>query len=291
MENLALIHLVRRSNGLVPLQRFVASYKTHVPGVDHELILACKGYLHKRLPEDHADVLSGIPHRLCFLPDWGFDIGSYFAVARRYDFRYFCFLNSFSRLLAQGWLAHLDRHARSKGVGLIGATGSYQSFARSDEGRSFRQRCRHVAAAGTTSLMAQRAGAWVLGAMGLWQPARHFPEFPNYHLRTNGFVVSRELLLSLRVPPMLLKLSGFMFESGRNSLTRQVLARGLRALLVDRRGAAYDKEEWHCANAFRQSVQEDLMIADNQTDAYARATPLERGELSRLAWGSHARPA
>jgi hypothetical protein len=139
--------------------------------------------------------------------------------------------------------------------------------------------------------MAQRAGAWILGAVGVWRPARHFLAFPNYHLRTNGFLASRELLLRLRVPPLPFKLSAFMFESGHNGLTAQVLAMGLRALLVDRRGTAFDKEEWHCADAFRQARQEDLLIADNQTDAYERAAPPERAELSRLAWGPHARAA
>lgn len=289
MAELALVHLVRRVNGIGPLERFLVSYRAHVAGVDHELVLLCKGFSGGRLAEEHAQLLAGIPHRLFFVPDRAFDIGPYFAAARRYDFRYFCFLNSFSRILGDGWLAHLDRHARASGTGLVGATASYQSFAHSHEGRSAVDRMRHVATAGSASLMAQRAGSWVLGSVGLWRPSRHFPEFPNYHVRTNGFMASRELLLRVRVPPLPFKLSAFMFESGRDGLTAQVLAMGLRTLLVDRRGVAFDKEEWHRADAFRQARQEDLLIADNQTDAYERAAPAQRAELSRLAWGPHAR--
>lgn len=291
MREIAVVHLVRRANGPDCLARFIASYKAHAAGIDHDLILVCKGFSGRRLPADHADLLGGIRHHLLFLADRGFDIVPYFLVVQRFACAYYCFLNSFSRVLGDGWLGHLYRQARFQGNGLVSATGSYQSFARGHQGKSASERLRYVLGAGSSSLLAQRAASWMLGTVGLWQPGRYFAAFPNYHLRTNGFLGSRELLLRIRVPPMLFKLSAFMFESGRNGLTAQVLAMGLKALMVDRRGQAFDRAEWHLANAFRQSRQEDLLIADNQTDAYERATPEQRAQLSRLAWGPHARPS
>jgi hypothetical protein len=50
-------------------------------------------------------------------------------------------------------------------------------------------------------------------------------------------------------------------------------------------------DQWHLSNTFRQSLQEDLLVSDNQTDAYASADTNGRARLSRLAWGEWARPA
>jgi hypothetical protein len=65
---------------------------------------------------------------------------------------------------------------------------------------------------------------------------------------------------------------------------------GLRPVMVGRDGTGYEKEHWHVANIFRQGNQENLLIADNQTDLYAAADGEKRAELSRFAWGEHARP-
>jgi hypothetical protein len=158
-------------------------------------------------------------------------------------------------------------------------------------GERLHRRARHVFSGGSARLVALRGASWVLGSLGLWDPARHFAPFPNYHVRTNAFMALRATLTRIRLGPIFTKLSAFMFESGRNGFTSQILGLGLRPVLVGRDGRAYEKEDWHLANTFRQGRQENLIVADNQTDAYADADLDARAELSRLAWGRHARPA
>ena len=293
MAEVGVVHLVRQANGIAPLERFIASYREHAAGAAHELILLCKGFS-GRLPAEYERVLEGIAHRSMQVPDRGFDLAPYFAAVRRFDFRYFCFLNSFSRILAEGWLDALRHRVVAPGVGLVGATGSYQSFAQLNEERrrlGVRARIRHVASGGSATVIAQRTGAWLLGGVGLWKPSRHFLAFPNYHMRTNAFMAPREVLLRIRVRPIVFKLSAFLLESGRNGLTQQVMAMGLKPLVVDRAGRAFEPERWHLANTFRQSRQEDLLVEDNQTVAYDQAQPEERANLSRISWGEFARPA
>ena len=110
-------------------------------------------------------------------------------------------------------------------------------------------------------------------------------------VRTNAFMASRETLARVHIGPVFFKLSAFVFESGRDSLTNQLMRLGLRPVLVGRDGTGYEKEQWHVANIFRQGNQENLLIADNQTDLYAAAGAEDRVELSRLAWGAYSRPA
>jgi hypothetical protein len=104
-------------------------------------------------------------------------------------------------------------------------------------------------------------------------------------------MVSREVLLRIRVRPLFFKLSAYLLESGCDGVTQQVMRLGLRPLIVDRSGEKFEKEHWHLANTFRQSRQEDLLVEDNQTEAYVRADLQQRIRLSRAAWGEYARPA
>lgn len=302
MKRVGIVHLVRRKNGITPFERFLASYKAHPAGLDHDLVLIFKGFPSEQTPADYHRLLAGVPHEKLFLPDRGFDLGPYFKAVELLEYDYFCFLNSFSRVLDADWLAKLHKWAIAQGVGLVGATGSYQSFATAHakreaglrpfgRGERLRRRVGHVFSDPQPRLVAQRAAAWALGALGVWDTSRYFAPFPNYHIRTNAFMAARETMLRIRLGPMTIKLGAHMFESGRNGLTQQVFRLGLRALVVSRTGQAYEKESWHRSDTFRQANQKDLLVADNQTDAYADASLAEREELSRFAWGEYARPA
>lgn len=302
MAEIGVVHLVRRKNGLAPFERFLASYREHPAGAPHDLIVIFKGFPLGLGTRAYDRLLADVPHRRMYLADYGFDLRPYFKAVNTLDHRFLCFLNSFSRVLDRDWLAKLHRWASAKGVGVAGATASYQSFSTLSADRDRRLQAMSPAARlrwrvglvfkdSQALLIAQRGAAWLLGWAGLWNPARYFPPFPNYHVRTNAFMASRETLARVQLHSVFFKLSAFMFESGRDSLTNQLMQFGLRPVMVGRDGTGYEKEHWHVANIFRQGKQENLLIADNQTDLYAAADREKRAELSRFAWGEHARPA
>ncbi|HEY5053830.1 MAG TPA: hypothetical protein VII45_10525, partial [Solirubrobacterales bacterium] len=108
--------------------------------------------------------------------------------------------------------------------------------------------------------------------------------FPNPHLRTNGFALDRELLLSLDWPTGLTKLGAVALEGGSRSLTRQVQERGLATVVVGRNGVAYPPERWRQSATFRAGQQANLLLADNRTRHYQEAGPLTRRGLAWLAW-------
>ena len=244
---------------MAPLQRFLDSYRRHAAGVEHELILLFKGF-GKAVPAEYAQALAGISHQRMLHPDRGFDLQPYFAALSGFGHEYFCFLNSFSRILAPAWLAKLHSPLASRTVGLVGATASCESLA-------------------------------ALPAPKRWITQRYFPPFPNHHVRTNAFIAARAVLERVRLRPMLFKFFALASESGKDGLTAQVGRLGLEALVVDRHGAVFARDQWHLSNTFRQSRQEDLLVSDNQTEAYACADAAGRARLSRLAWGEWARPA
>jgi hypothetical protein len=123
------------------------------------------------------------------------------------------------------------------------------------------------------------------GAWTKYRNRQHFPPFPNYHIRTNAFMIRRDTLLKLRVSRFRTKVDAWRFESGRHSMTRQVLAMGLRPLVVGRDGLAYEKERWFESGTFRSKGQENLLVADNRTGEYDAATAEQRELMSRRVWG------
>ena len=141
---------------------------------------------------------------------------------------------------------------------------------------------------------ARDSGVWghrVLSASTYARQLRRLGRFPAPHLRTNAFVIRRETLLALELPHIRGKLDAYAFESGRRSLTAQVRALGLRALVVAGDGGAYDVPDWPESATLWQGNQENLLVADNQTASYADADLERRTLLSRYAWADRARPA
>ncbi len=299
MPGLAVVHLARKQNGIAPFERFIASWRSHSPGVSHDLVILFKGF-HGECPEHNA-LLADIPHRRLFISDRGLDLNAYFDAARQLDYLRFCFLNSYSRILADGWLEKMNRWGEASDVGLVGATGSCQSIAggytREERhleslppATQFVRRIRRALRDRRPNANAQRAVRVVLRMAGVWRPVRDFPPFPNPHVRTNAFMASRDTLRRVRLGPLRMKLSAYKFESGKDSLTNQVRRLGLRVLVVGRDGEGYEPERWHQSNTFWQSREENLLVADNQTEHYLESDAATRAELAQYAWGDNARP-
>ncbi|HEV2802872.1 MAG TPA: hypothetical protein VGW12_20550 [Pyrinomonadaceae bacterium] len=270
-----------------PFAEFLRSYREHEAGVAHELLLLCKGFETQALPAEYRALLDATAHRTMFVADEGFDIAPYFAAARANGDAYFCFLNSFSRVLDAGWLAKLYAHARTPGVGVTSATGSYESHYTSlaralrpfDYLRRTAYSLRHARrpSQGLREYLTERGELAKARAV--------FDPFPNYHVRTNAFLIARDVMLDLKVGVIGNKMDATAFESGKQGLTRQLFDKGLRALVVGRDGLAYEKERWRESRTFRSGEQQNLLVADNRTRQYAEADAQTKVFLERCAWG------
>jgi hypothetical protein len=262
------VHLVREHNGEAPFAAFLDSYRAHAAGADHDLVLLLKGFSSERAKHRYRALADDVPHVTLVVGDGGYDLGSYVEAARRLSHERLCFVNSYSRILCDGWLGHLDAALSLPGTAMVGATGSWESHSDWRRG-SWR--------------------VWPLLLRGIRAARRDFPRFPNPHLRSNGFEIERARWLELTTGPVLDKRRAYMLESGYHSVTRRLLDQGLRVLIVDRAGTTYDVPSWPASRTFRAGHQEGLMIADNQTDSYLASPPASRRLHSRAAWGRAAR--
>ena len=261
------MHLARACNGSPLLARFLDSYNAMPAGASHRLVVALKGYDHKpeQLAEDTSLAMAAGGEVLMLSRDDRFDIGAYQEAWQRIDALRYCFLNSYSRILAPGWLAMLDQALARPGVGVAGATGSWQSPPSSE-------------------LQKFRLGHGNTHALRALLRLRHFASFPNPHVRTNAFILKRDTLQKIRFPSRWTKLDMWRFECGRNGLTAQIRGHGLTALVVTCSGA-FEEARWPQSGGYMSSEQEALLVADNQTDLFQNSHGDERHFLQRQVWG------
>ena len=193
------------------------------------------------------------------------DLPAYGLAARQLRYERLCLLNSYSTILADGWLGSLARAHEDPGVGLAGATGSWESQAEWVRGRPV---------------------YWPYQLARLPSARRDYPRFPNPHIRTTAFTLDRALLLEMDLQHAADKRATYLLESGPHSLTRRVQEHGLRTVVVGRDGHAYEVEEWPLSATYRAGGQGNLLVADRRTRDWERASLRLRRRLSRDAWGS-----
>jgi hypothetical protein len=301
------VHLVWAPLGPEPLSRFLNSYRRHDAGASHTLLVILNGFQ----PGDDLNpwrrLLAGVEHEELKLERRVLDLVAYARATEHVEAERYCFVNSYSVVLADNWLRALEGALAAPGVGLVGATGSWGSV------RSYNRfmlgfggpyasifsdrRATNKAIAAVSAEPPSEQSATertkhepVRFARALLEGSYGFSPFPAPHIRTNGFMLTREVLCSLQLSRTRRKGDAYRLESGRRSITAQVEGLELAARVVARDGRAYDVAEWHASRTLWQGRQENLLIADNQTASYEHGSGEIREALSRYAWGRKADP-
>jgi hypothetical protein len=246
---LCVAYLAWTPYGVGCAERFLASYRSHDAGAPHRLLLLLAGPEEDRSP--WRRLFTEVPHEALDLGT-GMDLAHYRVAVERVAAARYCFLNTVTEALVDDWLGRIERALLVPGVGMVGATGSYES-----------------------------PNAIRPGPLRRLRPG--FESFPNPHLRTNGFALERELILDLDWGTELSREQTVMLEGGSRSLTRQVRERGLETLVVGRDGF-YPPERWRESATFRSGEQANLLLADNRTRHYQEGGPVVRRGLAWLAW-------
>ena len=331
-NDVAVFYLARFEEGYEPIERFFTSYQKYTSGIPHTLIVIAKGYSSeeeiKRLRET-----VGLPHHIfMFDDDAGFDIQAYSAALKETSCVYACFFNTFSEIQANQWLKKLYDGITKPGVGLVGATGSFESLYsslkvlhaiewccqnrvsyNSDIAKHFEWflKLTYPRWLRPSKRLDKRIAAEINRIIGLrksWKDTldqfdqdiwgsrvapggpfafcSDFPEFPNPHIRSNAFMVSKSTFEELPEPAAT-KHDCCRFESGPNGLSWHVLKKGLDLCVVDKFGMVHSMDEWPKIKTFRSGLQENLLVSDNQTQAYDRMTDAVKYTHRVFSWGGY----
>ena len=228
-------------------ERFIRAYRHFLPEVPHELYVVNKGFSADQLNDQYM-FFKDLAPRFINVDDQGFDLEAYRKAASQIEEPIIFFMNTHSEPLQHGWLDKVyAAFTFSSQIGLVSCSGSLETH--------------HPFAPG-------------------------FPNYPNYHVRTNGFMIAkRDYLDMVEGRPLENKLQAHQFEAGRLSMTWMIQSSGRRALVVGRQGVVPPQTLWR-AGIFRSGYQSNLLLADNQTRAYQKASFVGRLKIWAL---SHSR--
>ena len=121
---------------------------------------------------------------------------------------------------------------------------------------------------------------------GPFHAFRDFKRFPNPHLRSNAFMIRRELLIDLSFELDNTKQSCNRFESGPDGLHMRIAQRGLSSVLVGADGSIYDVAQWPQSQTFRLGSQKNVLVIDNQVRNFAKMSKGEKILHERITWGN-----
>ncbi|MGK2877390.1 MAG: hypothetical protein ACSLFF_02250 [Solirubrobacterales bacterium] len=257
MSRPVLTYLLWAPFGAGRVDPFVESYSEFAAGIDHELVVAACGDTAETPVAPLLESFAAIPHTVEHFHGERTDLKTYRElVDRRPDANEFVFCNSYSRVLAPNWLNILVGALHEPGVGIVGPGGSFE-----------------------TPVNSLRFYAGLL-----YLPT--FPTFPNPHVRTSCFAITRSSIEQTRwTPEIKTKRATYRLEGGRQSLTRQLQKVGLRPIVVGRDGKSYEIDEWSKSATFRAGGQRNLLVSDLRTENYDDGDDAEKAWLAGLAWG------
>jgi hypothetical protein len=250
-KSFALFYVARGADTdhLKLFRRFACSYRKMSPGLEHKLYVIFKDFEGNEHLKLALETFSQQNYHPIYTDDETFDVGAYVCAAKQVPCDRVCFLNTNTEILCDGWLAKLAVNLDQPGVGLVGATGSFESLFHLDP---------------------------------------QFPRFPNVHVRSNCFMMEREVLLSvLSGCRIRTKKDADFVESGPAGLTRRIFDMGLSALLVGRDGRGYSVPWWSGSQTFRQGTQSNLLAHDNVTRKFRDMPWPEKKEMSVRTWGDY----
>jgi hypothetical protein len=267
--------------GLDSVKQFFSHYENYVPGCPHRLIVVTKGWdgvfglseVHRLAGRFTAEIIE--------LPDDGLDWGAYIRIAPTLQDEWVCMLNSFSQPVVKNWLDLLRFGAIEAGVGVVGATGSWESNLTSG-----------IYSPWNFKTLAQYPIRLAYGYYRYLSKKNIFPSYPNPHLRSNALFLKSELFKNFckarSIPST--KEEALTLECGVKSLTNYVILMGLDVRVVGADGRSFCPQEWGGSKTFRTPGQPNLLIHDNRTRLYDSSDRFLKRAIERATWGSSFTP-
>ena len=293
-EPIDIIYLAYGAEGYQAyVRRFFDSYKTNAPRVSHRLIVVATAYSNN--PSGYAELrqLSFENNAQIFdLSDGGHEFGAFHRAAKCLTAGYiFCFVTS-GYIIKPNWLeVFLSASRENPQYRLIGSSGSWETkypgiwaaLKRRLDSRKFT----FSVLPGTMPRTAQRHRSILPIIKRIFDFLFIYVRFPNYHVRTNGFLIERKLYVryieQYGIPRT--RSDAHNIEHGPNHLSKFVQELGFNIGVVGTNGILYAPQEWDKSATFRCPDTSNAVIGDRQLDAYIESETPEKKCLEQLAWG------
>ncbi|MBI3441262.1 MAG: hypothetical protein HY052_05605 [Proteobacteria bacterium] len=251
MQNCAVIYLERWCNKPYFSQTFLSSITRFTAGAGYDYVHVLKGFQEGTTSEPLEEYRKSVRlnTQVFRVSDEKLPTGTLLPILKELPHEKILLFMSWSRLLAPNWLrSYLSAFDSVESCGIVGATSGYERSNYKD----------------------------------LTQP------FPNIGVRTTGFMIDRRMFIDMADGYVTTRNDEINFESGTDGLTKKIMRRGLKPVVVDKAGKAWRAEEWPRSKTFRSGFQEGLLVADNRTYDYDVSPPKRRKWLAEINWGAEA---
>jgi hypothetical protein len=250
MVECAVLYLDRWGNPPNAAHAFLSSLSRFDAGAEYDFIYMLKGYpAEKQRSHPLNDFRRDVNPKTHVLPisDDRFATASILQAAKAVPHEKIIFFISWCRILAPQWLKfYLNAFDAAESCGIAGATSGYERSNYKDETLPF----------------------------------------PNIGIRTTSFLMDRKMFIEMADGKLASREQELAFESGPDGLTKQIMRRGLKPVVVDNKGKIWHTEQWPRSHTFRAGYQEGLLVADNRTYDYDAAKPKRRRFLADITWGA-----
>lgn len=251
-DTIAVIYLARGANSdyIHHITNFVNSYKLFTAGWKHKLYVIFKGFLNEEDLYIAQNMFINLEAIYLMLDDNAFDIGAYLASCNFIQERTAIFFNTYTIINGNDWLAKFMINFKQNNFGLVGATGSFENLMISD---------------------------------------KTLTSFPNIHIRSNAFMINVENFVEILKDKKQItnKEEAYHVECGALSLSKMILQRGLNIAVVGKNGRSYSPKWWPLSDTYRQGLQNNLLIQDNQTIYYNQADYSLKRQMIISTWGKY----
>lgn len=273
---IAVVYLARgKENGIFAARQFFESYDNRHAGVDHNLYVICKGWSDEDKKKELRNLAKAHNAVIFDQADDGYDWGAYFRAVLKIKEDYVMFLNSHSKIIGDNWLSKLLFGISKKSIGIIGVTGSFSSWVDWTVCPPF-----NFTSSLNYPLRLLRSIASCIIHRGKYN------QFPNIHLRSNAFLIRTNLFkefANLRAIPKK-KSDSHQLESGVLGLSNFIRSKNLDIYICNISGHLLPPQEWALGELFRSGSQKNLLIEDNQTNAYRDANATKKHFLEYKSW-------
>jgi hypothetical protein len=107
-------------------EQFVRAYQAYPAGVPHDVVVVFKGFSTEANLEEGRKTFAQVRFEEVHVGDLKFDIGAYAEAVHQIKCDRICFLNTTSEPASSHWLLKLALNVEQQGVGLVGASGSFE---------------------------------------------------------------------------------------------------------------------------------------------------------------------
>lgn len=274
--------------GISAVKNFFESYQKNAAGYEHNLIVAAKAWEDKPQEYEELKKMCKLNNaQLVDLPDDGFDFGAYLRVAQKSNSEYLFCLSTSCNITTENWLKKLvDIAQNDNQYKLIGTQGSWETYPNVTLYLKTELMEKHT----NRDLMytVDKCFLYLKNMKRLIRYKILKQKYPNYFIRTCGFLIEKSLFLEFMSKNKILKnkLDAYELENGKNSLSNFILKKGFQICVIDKLGEKFDKEKFNVSNTYRSELH-NCMIKDNKNIFYENSNEEYREALRKFCWEGH----